>query len=347
MKPFNSLGIGLLGMVMGAWIAAVDARTQEGWLELALGAAADYSPVYPTRTVPATARELTAVFRLGEGEAYRTLTGTWIAVDVGDVAPPNYEIATTDLRANGAGDRGRFRYEQPGPLPVGRYRLDVAADGRPWRSVEFIVVPGTPDVDVPGPDGLLPLTPGRSWTYAFVQEPGEGATVSMPGVRPDAEGRLRASVTLTVLGGEDAGTHVEWRRNGVQALEEWWRLSPSGLVATRRKPGDEIIDLDPPQLLLPFPLAAPQSWTYEAADGSSAQSNQVWGPVPVAGPDGNAPGYIVLTKEPPQSPVVSAERHFLPGVGLVREVIVQALDGRTVSRTEMVLEAGPTDGSGE
>lgn len=66
----------------------------DAMLQICLGAAADYSPVFPTSAIPASAQEVNAVFRVANGEIHKSIVGTWIAVDVGAAAPPNYTIIT-------------------------------------------------------------------------------------------------------------------------------------------------------------------------------------------------------------------------------------------------------------
>ena len=63
----------------------------------------------------------------------------------------------------------------------------------------------------------------------------------------------------------------------------------------------------------------------------------MWGPIPFQWPGGSAPGYAVMVQEPPQSSRVTVERHFMPDVGLVREVLIVALGSKMLSRQEMVL----------
>ena len=68
-------------------------------------------------------------------------------------------------------------------------------------------------------------------------------------------------------------------------------------------------------------------------------SYRMWGPIPVAGPKGAAPGYVVLTEEQTANFLKTTERHFLPGVGLVREVIITATNERVMqNRMEWVLK---------
>jgi hypothetical protein len=68
----------------------------------------------------------------------------------------------------------------------------------------------------------------------------------------------------------------------------------------------------------------------------------MWGPVPLNGPFGAAPGYVVLMQQQPAQPVaLTVERQYLPGVGMVREVVVQARNGVMLTRWESVLMRKP------
>jgi len=323
---------------------------ENGSVQLCLAEAADYSPVYPTQVFPSNTREIAAVAHLGATDSYKVMTGTWIAVDVGKAAPPNTQVAKADITL----DKMRkiaFRLTVMGAMPVGKYRLDVLADGKPWKSTVFTVVEVAKAPDVKKPEDLLPLRKGQVWTYAFVQEPGQGAKITLPGVTPDAEGKLRATVTMTVAATETTGTRLDLRRNNALVFQEWWRLDSSGLVSTQRKTVDPqakdaledltqnpVVKLDPPQLLLRWPLTAPQIWTYTPKDQSYSQTIRIWGPLPMKGPTGAASGYLVFLEQKERLGTLTAERHWIPGVGLVREIIISAVGDKLAGRTEMVLQ---------
>src|SRR3990170_4793819 len=119
-------------------------------LEICLAGAADYTPVYPTSVFPAGAtKEVTAVVRLGKGESYPTMTATWIAVEVPGTRP-NFMINKIDMDLKGK-DRAAVRFNHPEGLLAGKYRLEVATGGRPWKSAEFSVTPlALPEVKQPG-----------------------------------------------------------------------------------------------------------------------------------------------------------------------------------------------------
>ncbi len=335
----------LLGLLVAGLPPAARAAASGGSLQVCLAAAADYTPVYPTRTFPAGTTDVAAVLRLGRGESYDTMTATFVAVDVGKVAPPNSVIRRIEMRVGGR-DRAAVRFRGGDrALPPGRYRLDVAAAGKAWRSVGFTVAAASPAPAVKAPADLLPLTEGTVWTYAFVQEAGPGVTLQQAAdLKPGPDGKLRATVTRTVGSADADGTRIEIRRNGVLIEEQWWRLADAGLLVTRRKSGGETTAFDPPGVLLPFPLEAPQGWTYESRDGSIRQAYRIFGPVPVASPAGRVPGYVVVGEQPASitatvTGTLSVEQHVVPGVGTVREVSVLAWNGRMLTREEMVLKA--------
>ena len=48
----------------------------DAMLQICLGAAADYSPVFPTSAIPASAQEVNAVFRVANGEIHKSIVGT-------------------------------------------------------------------------------------------------------------------------------------------------------------------------------------------------------------------------------------------------------------------------------
>lgn len=309
-------------------------------LELCLAAAADYSPVYPTRVFPAdTTREVTAIVRLGKGESYKKLEASWIAVDV-PKSPADQVISKMTLPVQG--DRGAMHLRAGARgLPAGKYKIDVTADGKPWQTVEFSVAP----VQAPAvkrPADLMPFKPGTVWRYAFEQEFAPGVKFGLPpGEKLDADGRLRATLTRTAVADESLGLHIETRRNNRLVEEEWWRLTDAGLVVTKLKSGDEESTFDPPGRLWPWPLRMPQRWTFKPPGMPFTQTFQMWGPVPVKAPAGEGPGYVLLMEQPSRPIALSVERHYLPGVGLVREVIVQARSGVMLTRWENVLVARP------
>lgn len=303
-------------------------------LQICIAAAADYSAVYLTRNIPASVRQVSAVFRFAQGETH-DVTGAWYAVDVGKAMPPNHRLATTTLHDR---NKGSFLLKLPHAFPLGKYRLDVTVAGKLWKSAAFDVVADLPVPRVARPEDLIPATPGRTWTYDFIQQVGKGATIDLPDIQPDAEGRYRTTVVMTFVGTDANGRHIEMRRNGKLVFGEWWRFNSDGMAATKRKSGETVVVLDPPQVVWRWPLRSPSSWSYVPRDRSYTQTFEMWGPLPVKTPTGDKAGFLVLGDQRSKTVHNTAAREFVPGIGLVREVDITALNDDMVSRQEMVLK---------
>src|SRR5205085_35754 len=134
----------LLAITVLTLLATAAARAEENALELCLARAADASPVYPTQLFPAGTKDTVVTFRVPKG-TYSKLQATWTAVDVEKAPSPNLKIGSLDLALQGH-DRGSMRLDFPKAMPPGKYRVDVAADGKPWKSVDFSVAAKEPVV---------------------------------------------------------------------------------------------------------------------------------------------------------------------------------------------------------
>jgi hypothetical protein len=324
-----------------ALTGAVHAQTGAGAaLETCLAQAADYTAVYPTTVFPVGATtEVTAVIRLGRGESHSSMTASWIAVEVAGTRP-GFVINRTAIDFQGR-DRAAMHLKHPDGLLAGTYRLDVTAEGRLWRSAEFRVAPIAAPV-VTQPQDMVPLASGTVWPYAFTQEFGPGIRPQLPaGMALDADGKLRLSMTMTATGSDATGTHIESRRGSTLIEEDWWRLTDAGLVMVKLSSGGNESVFDPPHPIWPWPLKAPHEWSYQPEDKSFTQRWRMWGPVPIDAPGGAAPGYVVLMEQLSPRLDVSAERRYVPGIGLVREVMTQARNGVLLTRWENVLTARP------
>ena len=310
-------------------LLAVAAPAQERLLVPCLGLAADQSPVFSTELFPDPTTEVSACFRLGAADTVQRLTAVFIAENVGAAAPPDYPIVEAELDLKGE-KQGRFRFENPRPMPLGLYRVEVSADGRPWLAARYAIA--APSEDAAQAGELMPLAAGRRWTYRFEQRAGAGARIDVPEIEPDAAGLYRATVTIEVIAEEEAGFHLVTSRNGQPVFEEWWRRGEDGVLATRRKDGEQVIELDPPQRLVGT-ADGERQWTYPPF----AQTFRMWGPFPMKGEWGEGRGHVVLASQPAGLVTITAERHFVAGIGMVREIIIQALAGRMMSRQELDL----------
>jgi hypothetical protein len=217
----------------------------------------------------------------------------------------------------------------------------VSAGGKPWRSADFSVV-AVQAPDVKQPKDLLPLAVGTVWRYAFEQQFAPNIKPELPaGMALGPDGKLKATLTKTAAKTDSVGMHIETRRNNLIVDEEWWKLTEAGLVVTQLKSGGDVGTFEPPAPIWPWPLKTPQEWSYEPADKSYKQRYRMWGPVPIKSPAGEWPGYVVLMEQPSANIALSVERHYVAGVGMVREVVTQARNGVMLTRWESVLTAKP------
>jgi len=341
-RVFFGASLSLLAIALIASAQAAPETDSALSLQMCLATAADQSPVYPTSFFPSYVTGVSCSFRFGRDRSPSALTHVWIAVDVGEAAPPNYEITRSMLALDGV-KLGALTYSQDNPMPVGKYRLDVLVEDELLKSAEFSVIQVGEPAGLRGPDDLLPLEEGHSWSYKSVQEAGEGARISDEDAQPDADGKARTDVTMTVAGSDALGSRIEMRRNGKLVTQEWWRLGGNGLALVQRKVDDMILKPDPPQPLWVLPLDT-RRWTYKSDDGTISQACRMWGPLPVKGPRGDTPGYVVYTELPTILGKSSFERHFVPGFGMVREVAVTGLNGALLTRTELTLDVSPDAG---
>jgi hypothetical protein len=278
-----------------------------------------------------------AVMRLRPGETVAKIKNTWTAVSVGEAAPPNTEIARGEL-ALGRADHAFLRYTLPQDLPLGTYRLAVTADDKPWASLEIPVVAAKEAAPLAKPSDLLPLEPGRAWTYAWSFSAGPAVkNLTVAGAEKGADGTFRATMVFSVAGVDEHGTRVELRRNGTLVSEEWWTLSEAGVAVSRMRAEGKTHVNDPPLPTIALPLRSPAKWKHEPKAGSPPIEYRMWGPHPVQTPSGEVPGWIVWMKTAGGGQVSTIERHFAPGVGVVREVHVDAAGPTFLTRLETKL----------
>lgn len=68
------------------------------------------------------------------------MTGSWIAVDTNGVAPPNYQIDSSDLTAGTIMNTVNFSLSKPNAgWPLGKYRVNLLIDGKPAGAANFVI----------------------------------------------------------------------------------------------------------------------------------------------------------------------------------------------------------------
>ena len=323
MRTPRFLFVVVLGLMVAIVLAESARAEQAAELTPCLSACADNSPGWPTTVFPSSGKRMTAVFRLGDGEKFAKMSARWVVVDVGEATSSGNELAKADLELKSS-RTGRFKYSQEAPLQPGKYRLEVQADGKPWKSADLTVVADPSPIEVKSAADLLPLKEGQTWEYDSAIEVGKG--VSWPdGVSPGPDHKVHQRFAVTVGPKEEAGWRVDITVDGKLARQVWWQLTDAGLVLTQGKDGNKVSKVDPPQVQLPLPKQVPMFWTWQAKDGSEKRDCQMWGPLTVSPPGAKqVAGYLVITDSPIEGGNKTMAQVFVPGQGLMAEVDVTA-----------------------
>jgi hypothetical protein len=94
-------------------------------------------------TFPADIPKLYALFKTKGAKDGDKIRGTWIAIDVGDAAPPNAKIDERIFDAEGDTDDGLFSLGKPtNGWPVGKYRFEIYVNDKLATSVNFTIKGG-------------------------------------------------------------------------------------------------------------------------------------------------------------------------------------------------------------
>ena len=304
---------------------------------LCLAAASDDTPIYPTTEFRGNDREMALIYRLPGGQHPHHLTAAFSAVDVPGLKPG---AALGQTGQSSPRELGSITLLLPATMRPGRYQVDVGCDGQPWKSAAYTVLPPIGPEEPAAPAALLPMTRGRTWTFAFTQEVGPMAHVTnVPkGVTQGPDGRWHGTVTAQVVDDDPAGAHLQYQRGGETFLDEWWKLDGKGLSATQRRIDEgESIVLDPPQVLWRLPLSHSGSWVYKPKNTQFRQHFRQWGPVSWRVAGATAKAYVVLIDQEDGPNALTVEREFVAGSGLVRQVYTTTLGGTLVERETMVL----------
>ena len=100
----------------------------------------NFAPVDPTSTFPTDQPVIHLVVNIANAPSDTKVKAVWTAVDVGDFAPANTQIAevTVTLDASGA---AHFTLSIPdsGAWPVGKYKVDVYLNDKLDRTLEYTV----------------------------------------------------------------------------------------------------------------------------------------------------------------------------------------------------------------
>ena len=195
---------------------------------------------------------------------------------------------------------------------------------------------------------LFPTAPGTTWKYQMTQEFGAGVKANDPSIKPDADGKVRLPVTISVAGSEkidDVSVHTfEMRRQDAVQTIQFLQVNEQGIFELARGDGSgDRIKFNPPQKTLSFPLKVGEKWEYhgEGAGEKVEETYEIVAQESVQVPAGKFDAYHlrVIGTMPFQSVV---DRWFVPNVGYVKDVTeVKRPDGRLVQRITLELKEPP------
>src|SRR5438034_7748882 len=112
-------------------------------------------------------------------------------------------------------------------------------------------------------DPIIPTALGMAWRYNMTEEVGKG--LSVPDIKPDADGKIRLSVLYRVEGTENVDgkelLKFEMHRAGVITNSDLLSVDEHGITCSARINVDgEFIKFSPPQTLIAMPLKSCGCW---------------------------------------------------------------------------------------
>ena len=101
---------------------------------------ANFDPVDPTTSFPIDQPVIHLVAKVANAPSETKVKSVWTAIDVGDVAPANTQIAEVDVTLDASGT-AHFTLSIPdsGAWPVGKYEVDVYLNDKLDRTLEYTV----------------------------------------------------------------------------------------------------------------------------------------------------------------------------------------------------------------
>jgi hypothetical protein len=99
----------------------------------------NFEPVGVTETYAADQSTFHAVVTVANAPSDTVVKAVWVAVDVGDVAPPNTEIDQTEIEVEGSRNVDFTLTSDSGQWPPGTYKVDIYLNDELDRTLNFTV----------------------------------------------------------------------------------------------------------------------------------------------------------------------------------------------------------------
>ena len=193
---------------------------------------------------------------------------------------------------------------------------------------------------------LIPTAPGTAWRYNMTQEVDHGLTV--PDIRPDPDGKIRAPVVYRIEGTEDVDgkelLRFEMHRAGVITNTDLLTVDERGILCWARINLDgELVKFNPPQPMIAMPLKRGARWNFDgqAGDLKIYQQYEVIGEEDVRVPAGKFRAFRMHSEQTSPSPM-SIDRWFAVGTGIVKDVTtMRSANGDLLERISLELAELP------
>ena len=193
---------------------------------------------------------------------------------------------------------------------------------------------------------LIPTAKGMAWRYNMTEEVGKGLTV--PNLKPDADGKIRLPVLYRVEGTENVDgkelLKFEMHRAGVITNSDLLTIDEHGIICWARINVDgEFVKFNPPQPMIAMPLKQGANWNFDgqAGDLKVHQHYEVTGEEDIEVPAGEFRAFRIHGEQTSPSPM-TIERWFAIGTGIVKDITaMRATNGDLLQRISLELAEGP------
>jgi uncharacterized RDD family membrane protein YckC len=117
--------------------SALGARPRVTRAEMGTDSTDNYKIIGPSAEFYPDTPQIVCVWEIAGTDPAAPLKSVWIAEDVGDVAPPNYQLAEKSMSGV---NEGKFYVTRPtNGWPIGKYRLDIYIGGSVAKQIPFTI----------------------------------------------------------------------------------------------------------------------------------------------------------------------------------------------------------------
>jgi len=198
------------------------------------------------------------------------------------------------------------------------------------------VVPAAAPLKISSPTDLAgSLTKGTEWTndVRAPYEPRSGLKIDLDGItKTDPQGWLRTTAVRKIVALDPEGGRTDIYRSGKLGSSLWTIATDKGIAVTKESSGGHEATMQPPELIIAWPVAEFHTswrWHDNRQKPEFGDRFEMWGPLLIKTPDGEAPGYVVLQRitDEADSKLIagSIETHIVPGLGAVYTAHVQSI----------------------